>query len=288
MENRKKTADVSMIVPNYNNGKFLDEFILSVVGSTVLPRELIIVDDGSTDNSIQVLKNYKDLEFLTVIYFEKNLGLTAALNAAIDAATGKYIMRADPDDILFSDRIERQLEFMDKNPDIDVLGCNVLYFDSQTKKDINISNFPLAHPEIELTYRRGEHGIQHPTAFIKGEVYRKYRYQKTFPGEDYEILARMVRDGYRFANLPEPLYHMRVHTASSTGNLKIVHIRNTFNFRDEIFGTKTGKLHVFLYYQYILNYRKYQMGKGGVFRYLYLMVSVIAYPGKLFKRINRA
>ena len=283
---KKKIVDVSVIVPNYNNGRFLGEFISSVMDSTVLPRELIIVDDGSTDDSLKILSNYNHLEYLQVISFKENRGLTAALNAALDVALGSYIMRADPDDKLYPNRVQRQLEFMGQNPDIDVLGCNVQYFDSNTMKDINISNFPLAHPEIEITYRRGEHGLQHPTAFVKGDVYRKYRYQKIFPGEDYEIFARIIKDGHRFANLPEPLYHMRVHTGSATGNLKIEHIQVTFRFRDHIFGTSTGRFRIYLYYQYILNYRKYQMGKGGLFKYIYLLIAITAYPAKLLKRIN--
>jgi glycosyltransferase involved in cell wall biosynthesis len=287
MRSVDEIVDVSVIVPNYNNGKFLGEFIRSVVDSSVLPRELIIVDDGSTDNSLQVLKDFGYLSFLKVIIFKKNRGLTAALNAALDAATGKYIMRADPDDRLCKTKIQRQYEFMERHSEIDVLGCNVHYFDDATGKDINISNFPLVHREIEKAYRRGEHGVQHPTVFVKGDVYRKYRYQKIFPGEDYEIFARMIRDGYRFANLPEPLYRMRIHSGSATGNLKQKHIRDTFRFRDEIFGTSTGRFTVFRYYVYILNYRKYQSGRGGILKYFFLILAVLAYPAKLFKRIKR-
>ncbi len=171
MKPGKKIVDVSVIVPNYNNGKFLDEFIRSVTDSTVLPRQLIIVDDGSTDNSVQLLNGYRYLDYLQIIKFEKNRGLTAALNAALDVALGKYIMRADPDDKLFNNRIQRQFEFMEQNPEIDVLGCNVQYFDSLSGKDINRSNFPLSHAKIKKTYRNGEHGLQHPTAFVKGSVY---------------------------------------------------------------------------------------------------------------------
>ncbi len=283
----KNIVDVSIIVPNYNNGRFLDEFIRSVMESSVLPRELIIVDDGSTDDSAKVLQGYGHPEYLKLIVFEKNRGLTAALNAALEAATGKYIMRADPDDVMMPGRIKRQWNFMESHPDIDVLGCNVQYFDGETGKDINISNFPPAHREIEKAFRRGEHGVQHPTVFVKGEVYRKYRYQRIFPGEDYELFARMIRDGHRFANLPEPLYRMRIHSGSATGNLKREHIRNTFRFRDEIFGTSTGKFTVLRYYVYILNYRKYQSGKGGVLKYLHLFFAVLAYPAKLLKRIKR-
>ena len=287
MNKEKKSVDVSLIVPNYNNGQFLEDFIRSVVNSTVVPRQLIIVDDGSTDRSVEILESFSHLDFLQVVRFEKNRGLTAALNAALDVAAGKYMMRADPDDELFPERIQRQFEYMEQHPGIDVLGCNVQYFDSITGKPVNKSNFPLTHQQIEKAYRRGEHGIQHPTAFVRGEVYRAYRYQPVFPGEDYEIFARMIAQGHRFANLPQTLYHMRIHPGSATGNLKIEHIRVTFRFRDEIFNTQTSNLKILFYYHYILNYRKYQSGKGGPFRYFYLLAAAAFYPAKLFKRLRK-
>ena len=281
----KPTVDVSVIVPNYNNGRYLTAFINSVLSSTVVPRQLIIVDDGSTDNSIEILGNFAFVAFLKIIYFEKNRGLTAALNAALDASSGKYVMRADPDDVLLPERIRQQFEFMEANPAIDVVGCNVIYFNSETGNDINVSNFALKSSKIEKAYKKGEHGIQHPTAFIKGEVYRSYRYQKIFPGEDYEIFSRMVKDGRSFANLPQPLYRMRVHAGSSTSNLKIDYIKNTFMFRDRIFGTKTPEFWIHCYYLHILYYRKFQNAGNPVLKYFFLMISGTLYPRKLLKRI---
>ncbi len=281
----KPTVDVSVIVPNYNNGRYLTAFVNSVLSSTVEPRQLIIVDDGSTDNSGKVLDSFSMLDFLQVIRFEKNLGLTAALNAALDVSFGKYVMRADPDDLLLPERIRLQFEFMEANPGVDVLGCNVVYFNSETGRDINISNFALKSSLIQKAYKKGEHGIQHPTAFVKGEVYRSYRYQKIFPGEDYEIFSRMVKDGRSFANLPQILYRMRVHAGSSTSNLKIDFIRNTFMFRDRIFRTKTPEYRIHGYYLHILYYRKFQNADNPVLKYFFLMISAALYPRKLLKRI---
>jgi glycosyltransferase involved in cell wall biosynthesis len=281
----KPTVDVSVIVPNYNNGRYITAFINSVLSSTVVPRQLIIVDDGSTDNSIEILGNFAFVAFLKIIYFEKNRGLTAALNAALDASSGKYVMRADPDDVLLPERIRQQFEFMEANLAVDVLGCNVIYFNSETGNDINVSNFALKSSKIEKAYKKGEHGIQHPTAFIKGEVYRSYRYQKIFPGEDYEIFSRMVKDGRSFANLPQPLYRMRVHAGSSTSNLKIDYIKNTFMFRDRIFGTKTPEFWIHFYYLHILYYRKFQNADNPVLKYFFLMISGALYPRKLLNRI---
>lgn len=281
----KTIADISIIVPNFNNGKYLSEFIESVIRSTFFPKELIIVDDGSTDNSRQVLEKYSELPFLKVVCFAKNKGLTAALNAALEVSTGKYIMRADPDDKLDPGRIEKQVSFMVENPQVDVLGCNVNYFSDETGKIINRSNFPTGHHEIVKRYWKGEHGIQHPTAFLRGDLYRKYRYQKLFPAEDYELFARMAFDGLVFANLEEPLYFMRVHKGSSTSNLGLKTMIHTYAFRDRIFDTHTSRWRVLTYFWHILFYRKYQTCRFFIPKYLFLLISSVFYPSKLINRL---
>lgn len=277
-------ADVSIIVPNYNNGKYLSEFIGSVVDAAVWPAELLIVDDGSTDHSREILGSFEHLDFLRVIYLDENKGLTTALNTALDHARSRYIMRSDPDDRIHPLRLSRQYEFMEKHPGIDVLGCNVIYFDDLSGKPVNRSNFPLMHSGIEKAYRRGEHGIQHPTAFVRSKVYKSYRYQPVFPGEDYEIFARMIRDGRSFANLHQPLYYMRIHSSSSTSNLRFSAIQKTFDFRDGIFNTRTSAKKKYTYFFYIKFYRKFQMSRHTLNRYFYLLLSFMFYPKKLFKR----
>jgi len=145
---KKPTADVCIIVPNYNNGRYLDGFIQSVLHSTLEPSMLLIVDDGSTDNSAETLSKYATtLPFLKVIFLDANKGLTTALNTALANAHAKYIMRADPDDLLHPERIERQFEFMEQHPEVDILGCNLVYFRDDHHK-INSSNFPADHKKI--------------------------------------------------------------------------------------------------------------------------------------------
>jgi glycosyltransferase involved in cell wall biosynthesis len=281
----KPIINASVIVPNHNNGKYLDEFLVSILKSTVEPLEVIIVDDGSSDNSNEVLEKYKQIQFLKLISFADNKGLPAALNAALEASKGKYVLRADPDDLLAPDRLEKQYNFMENHPEVDILGCNVVYINVVSGRKINTSNFPVSHKGIVSAFKKGEHGIQHPTAFIKGDVYRKYRYQKVFPAEDYEIFSRMVRDGYTFANLKSPLYYMRVHPGSATSNLKKQHIEDTFNFRKQIFGHQTSPLRKTIYFYHVLFYRKFQLAKGGIIKILFLFLSSVLYPSKVFKRI---
>ncbi|MHC1708675.1 MAG: glycosyltransferase [Bacteroidales bacterium] len=279
--------DISIIVANFNNGKFLDDFMESIIQSTVLPRELILVDDGSTDDSLVILEKYRHLDFLKVLISDKNYGNPAAVNRGLEIAGCKYIMRADPDDIIALDRIEKQYNFLESHPEIDVLGSNVLYF-SGNKKILNISNLPLTHEKIVKTYQKGEHGVLQATTMIKSEVYQQYRYKNIFPGEDYDLFSRMVKDGRRFHNLAEPLYKVRVHPGSSTNTLKFETIRQTFRSRDSIFGTHTSALYAYIYYIHIKYYRAFQSEDNRVKKYLYLLISSLASPKKVIRRIFSA
>lgn len=280
----KPTADISIITANYNNGRYIGAFIKSVMDSTILPRELIIVDDGSSDESRDVLAKHAHLPYLKTILFEKNQGFTSALNTALEAASGKYIMRADPDDLLMPDRIEKQFSYLENNPETDILGSNAVYF-SDDGQQLNRTNFPLHHDCISNTYRKGEHGVLHATVCGKRSVYQQYRYQPLSPGEDYELFARMAKDGRRFAALNETLYMVRVHCESASSQISREAIDRTFRFRDQIFGTKTSRMKVWMYWNHIRFYRKALISSNFSRKHANLFVSIMFYPGKLTKRL---
>lgn len=281
----KKTANVSIIAANYNNGKYLKDFISSVNNSTVLPKELIIIDDGSLDGSIDILNGYSNLEYLKILKFDKNRGFCKALNVGIKSATGDYIMRVDPDDVLMKDRIEKQVEFLEKNKDISVVGSNVIYFHTKTKKELFTSNFPIEHESIKAAYLKGEHGVQHPTTMIRADVMRKYKYiQENAKAEDYEIFARIVKGGHKFANIDEYLTRMRIHDQSVSNNIKYKTIKRTYEIRDKVFETNTKPLRIRFYYWYILNYKKFLISQNRLMKPFYLMLAVMFYPSKAIKR----
>ncbi|MDZ7776428.1 MAG: glycosyltransferase [Bacteroidales bacterium] len=255
----KPSVSVSIVAANYNNASYLSEFIESVQLSEVLPRELIIVDDGSTDHSLEELKKWNHLEYLIVIKFAQNKGFTAALNAGIERATSKYIMRADPDDVLLPERIGTQFSFMEKNPNLDIIGSNAIYFSNLSGKTINKTNFPIHHKDIYNAYRKGEHGFLHATVMVKREIFQQYLYQEFSPGEDYELFSRMLKNGCIGRNIKKPLYKVRVHPSSSTSGIKESDIIRTFAFRDKIFETKTNPLKIKIYYLHISHYRRSQL-----------------------------
>jgi glycosyltransferase involved in cell wall biosynthesis len=282
----KETASVSIIAANYNNGKYLKDFIGSINRSSVLPKELIIVDDGSLDGSVDILNGYADLDYLKILKFDKNRGFCKALNLGIKNATGDYIMRVDPDDIVLKDRIKTQVDFLEKNRDIDVVGSNVVYFHNDTNEEVFRSNFPVDHSVIQDTYLKGEHGVQHPSTMIRANVMEKYKYfQENVKAEDYEIFARLIKGGHRFANIREPLTHMRIHSQSVSSNIKFKTIKRTYEIRDKIFKISTNPLKIRFYYWYILNYRKFLITRNKMMKPVYLALSVMFYPSKLIKRV---
>ena len=282
----KETVSVSIIAANYNNGKYLKDFIGSVNESSVLPKELIIVDDGSLDESIDILNGYSDLKYLKILKFDKNRGFCKALNLGIKNATGDYIMRVDPDDIVLKDRIETQVKYLEKNKDIDVVGSNVIYFHNETKEEVFRSNFPTEHSSIKSTYLKGEHGVQHPSTMIRASVMKKYKYlQENVKAEDYEIFARLIKGGHKFANIGQPLTRMRIHSQSVSSNIKYKTIKRTYEIRDKIFKISTNPLKIRFYYWYILNYRKFLITRHKIMKPVYLALSVMFYPSKLLKRI---
>ena len=108
-----KIVDISILCANYNNANYLDEFFNSIINSTYSVKEIIIVDDCSTDNSCEIIENYsKILDNIILIKLDKNVGFANALNEGIKYVTAKYILRIDPDDVLASDRIEKQYDFL--------------------------------------------------------------------------------------------------------------------------------------------------------------------------------
>jgi len=285
----KKPVSVSVVAANYNNDLYLKDFVNSIIKSTVHPAELIIVDDGSTDNSLEVLETFSQLPFLKLIRFEKNRGFCHALNAGIEAATANYVMRVDPDDVIMENRIATQVSFLDEHDEIDVVGSNVIYFNSETGKDLIKSNFPLKHESIKQEYLNGDHGVQHPSTMIRTSVMKQYKYvQENVLAEDYEIFAKMIKDGHKFANIDEPLLRMRIHAGSAGSNIKFAIIKKTYKLRDELFDTSTSRVKVTCYYLYILNFRRFLLSENKIGKWFYLALAVLCQPQKLVKRIVKS
>jgi len=203
-------------MPVYNGSKFLVEAIDSILNQTFNDFEFLIIDDGSTDQSIDQIKSYDDPR-IQLIVNKKNIGQSATLNKGLDLARGKYVARMDQDDISMPERIKKQFEFMENNSDVDVCGSWLrlmgkydgileLETDSEKIKMNLLTNVNLAHSSVMI--RKGT------------LVNCNLNYNPTFSvAQDYDLWVRMF-EYCSFANLPEPLLRYRMHDDQSSINLE--------------------------------------------------------------------
>jgi len=283
----KRTVNVSVITSNYNCGRFLDMYFTSIRKSTVCPREIIFIDDGSTDDSIQCLGKYRDLEGLVIIGMEQNIGLANALNKAIERSVGEYLMRLDPDDFIFQDRIENQYNYLKNHPEIDLVGSNVLYCTGNSNHSKFRSNVPEIHGEIVKEYRKGNHGIFHTSVMGKTKVFSTIRYnQDSYPVEDYDFFTRAIQKGYLLANIPETLTYYRVHSHNLSDRYLKSRIEKTLITRKTNLNIPATKFYLWLKLLQTFYYRGYLKKTGTIRGVLYLMMAGLFNPRRMLKRIR--
>jgi glycosyltransferase involved in cell wall biosynthesis len=201
---------VSVVMSVFNAEPYLREAIDSILNQTFTDFELIIVDDGSTDGSSGVLKSsVQEDKRIHLMSNASNLGLIAALNKGIRLAKGEYIARQDADDASMRRRLERQVAFLDKNPDIGVVGTWMVSLQENGHKSVYktpltdalirwslLFHSPMAHASVMM--RR--------SLFLGGVAYN----EKMRHAEDYDLWCQLSRKT-RFQNLSECLYLRRKH-----------------------------------------------------------------------------
>lgn len=198
---------VCILMSIYNSARYLTEAIDSILDQTLTDFEFLIINDGSTDKSREVVLSYSDNR-IKLIDNETNIGLTKSLNKGLDLALGKYIVRMDADDISLPHRLKTQFEFMEKNPQVDVCGSWYKLFGHRN----DITRTPVLDREIKGTLFF-HNCIAHPAVIIRKNTLNKLKikYNEDFlQSQDYELWCREI-DKLKFANIPEVLIEYRVH-----------------------------------------------------------------------------
>ena len=133
---------ISVIMSVYNDEKYLAKSIESILNQTYSDFEFIIINDGSTDKSMEIIDRYKNEDKRVVVVNQENMGLTKSLNKAIKLSKGKYIARMDSDDISVSNRLEKQIEFLKHNKDYALVGTNIVKINiSDNELEINRTKY---------------------------------------------------------------------------------------------------------------------------------------------------
>lgn len=206
-EHLEKAPIVSVILPVYNGGEDLAAAIQSIINQTYTNWELILMDDGSTDGSLERMKEYKDPR-IKLFSDGVNKGLSRRLNEAVSKTTGAYIARMDADDIAFPKRLEIQVKFLEANKEIDLVGCRAVVFKSDGET-IGLLPFAPDHEAITSQVWRNI-PLPHPTWMGKASWFKEnpYAYPEVRRSEDQELLLRTHQKS-RFACLPDVLFAYR-------------------------------------------------------------------------------
>ena len=205
---------VTVLMPAYNAGKYIAAAIQSALDQTFADFELLIVDDGSFDDTVGVIKSFAD-DRIRLIRQEQG-GVSAALNKGLQHAEGEYICRFDADDLCFPQRLARQVEFLDANPDYLLVGSDAEYISEDGEHLFNFRCAGHTHEEILDKLYRFCPFIHSAVMYRKEAVLQAGGYSLLAHNfEDYLLWVRLVAVG-RYHNLGEALIRVRINPASAT------------------------------------------------------------------------
>ena len=218
--------NISVLMACYNAATHVRKSIDSVLDQSYKQFEFIIVNDGSEDDTLDIINSYSDPR-IELIDLPANIGLVGALNIGLNACKGKYIARMDADDICLKDRLKIQKEFLDTNTDVVAVGSSVINYDKYGN-EVEIK-YPTEHSNILLHLIMYERTICHPTVmFRRGPVIGggiKYEAEWLLC-EDYHFWSQLTRIG-QLANIGDPLVKYYRDSSQSSSKYRSLQVKNT-------------------------------------------------------------
>lgn len=216
---------ISVIMSNFNTPEeYLREAIESVLNQTYNNFEFIIIDDCSTDNSLEIIKTYTD-ERIVILKNDENLGITKSLNRGLKIAKGEFVARMDADDICLPERFEKQVEYLREKPEVVVCGTGVELFGdgADSYKEKMVCKTIPQKEDFQIRLLFGNHtNIIHPTAMFrhKSLIENSIKYDERYIyAQDYRMWVSCSRVG-ECANLPDILFKYRMHNKAVSSNKK--------------------------------------------------------------------
>lgn len=204
--------EITVLMPNYNNAPFLKEAIDSILNQTFDNFIFLIVDDGSTDKSLDIIKSYSDKR-IVLIEKNKNSGIVDTLNIGLEYITTKYAIRMDGDDISTENRFEVLYNFMEANPETGVCGSEIQTFGDSN--DLWKYNTDKDKIKARLIFNAG---VGHASCIFRMDVFKKHSisYSNKHPYmEDYDLFSKLKKHT-EFGNVTQSLYKYRILKHNST------------------------------------------------------------------------
>lgn len=217
---------ITALMTTYNSAAHLKETIDSILNQSFTDFEFLILDDGSSDHSVELIKSYADKR-IRLVAEQQNKGVGARLRQALSLVETPYIAKIDSDDISVPERFEKQLNYLQQNPDLDIIKSYFSYFpdNAEVAQSERYKHYKAVkekeHNAVDTESLIQQHlprwnCIIHTTYFAKSQVIKAVGYPEHRIGEDYSLFYRALESGYRIGCIPEFLTQMRVSNFSVT------------------------------------------------------------------------
>ena len=214
---------LAVILPAYNAENFIAECLESLLNQTFSDFCILAVNDASTDNTGKILETYaaKDAR-LRVYHLPQNQGEPAVMQFVMDMLNYmnvEYVARMDADDICVTHRFEKQVQYLDEHPEIDILGSNALLFNNgKTDKATKVSTLPLLDKDIKAHFSLARDNIINPSSMWRHSSIKALgiNYAQTATAPDFHMWVQCALHKKTFANLPEPLLLYRIHQGQAS------------------------------------------------------------------------
>ncbi|WP_205967796.1 glycosyltransferase family 2 protein, partial [Paraglaciecola sp. 20A4] len=202
---------IQVLMPVFNADRYLTLAIDSIRNQSFLEWELLIIDDGSTDESLEIIKAMATKDSRITWRARENRGLVSTLNELVEWSTSSFLARMDADDICSERRLEHQLHYL-KEADLDIVGCWAEVFGSKNE----VWHFRQFHEDIHITSVFGKSCMLIASLLCRRKVFEGYAFNPEYTHlEEYDFISRIVADNkYKLGGLREVLYRYRQHDDS--------------------------------------------------------------------------
>lgn len=236
---------LSVIMPVYNTEKYLKESIESILNQSYKDFEFIIINDGSTDNSLNIINNYAQLDGRIKVISRENKGLVYSLNEGLNIAKGKYVARMDADDVSLPERLKKQVDFLEKHKEIDILATKASVIGDATEviksKNEEKLNMLFKSEDARKILLNYWYCLAHPSIMFRKSILEKLQGYKEYKSEDLDLWLRALKANFKIYKLNEKLIEYRIHKESKSNkdNEKFEGLKDGIKIKlNDVFGSE--------------------------------------------------
>ncbi|URZ00945.1 glycosyltransferase [Clostridium felsineum] len=280
-----ESPEISVLMCTYNSQKYIGETIKSILNQTFSEFELIIIDDGSKDDTGKVVDSFKDKR-IRYYKLKENVGIGKASNFGLSKVLGKYIARADSDDLYDRTRFEKQKKFLDKNKEFCMVGTLIEYFadNENSPRYKSCKAYIESQTNSVISYDDMNEKLYwfccliNSTTMFRRNLIKKFKYGNYKTGEDYKLFYNLNKRGYKIANIKEKLTKVRIHDDSITATMVKEAFEVLYNIKKEEIDKLTSN-----------GQKTYIWGAGGSGKRVFELLSKYKYTvnGFIDKSVNK-